>query len=551
MKVESRNLRIRQVNCFYNYAIGLDVNQVDLLSTAKALLKSGTVRSVCFSDLKAVYLDEHGELQLEWFRPQGRRWDNSWTVQFSESMPQNIAEDLILCLELAFHEQRIENDEAGQVPPYLRATLPPIVLENDDITLPVYPWLKLYEDGLMCICFQLDTTWDDLSEDDFISGIVNLFQRYFKSVWVDSTLQRIDGELLLLDAFEGSISIGGQGVVGRKARKLVKKMRLTARAAFEHSLSKEGRHFDLRGGQWFLHQIAGSEDQTEWEGTIDLCRSIYVNAVVSQVISTNDRKNGRVAGVLLWQGRPSISLMRFADQPKSKDQLFDMYGQSMSRILSRSVGMKDPPQLPPDLRLFNDYCLHGNRAVLLWTWLQPCLASDNSWDDPNIRTHLLGNQARAEHFEYHNIRIARACAIAEAPPSDEQLVYAYKTLASADAVIHKSSKAGEITDALEYLMTSAGTIGLIASGKEQARWYLDEGRYKAEKRRSRMDRWMTAVFGVVGAAGLADLVFRPLLQKTYPNWIDWFTGLVAFTAASFLIVFVAMSISAVNKIWTE
>lgn len=548
MAAKSKDLRVQQVNCFYNYAIGLDITQVDLLKTAKALLKSGTVRTVCFSDLKAVYLDEHGDLQVEWLRPQGRRWDNSWTVRFSDSLPQHAAEDLIFCLELAFHERRIEGEEARQVPPHIRAALPPVVLENDDLTLPVYPWLKLHADGLMCICFQLDTTWDDLSEEDFIGDVVNLFQRYFKSVWVDAALQRIDGELLLPDAFEGEISIGGQNIVDRQARKFVKKMRKTARTTLNNSLSMDGRRFDLHGDPWLLHQIAGSEGHAEWEGTIDLCRSIYANAVASQVVST-DYKN--VAGVQLWQGRPSISLMRFAGQPGTKEQLFDMYGQSMSRILMRSAGMNEPPQLPPDLRPFNDYCLHGNRAVLLWTWLRPPSESDNAWDNPHTRSHLLENQARAEHFEYHNIRIARACAIAEGPPSDEQLVYAYKTLGNAESVIHKSSQAGEITDALEYLMTAAGTRGLIASGKEQARWHLDEHRYKAEKRRSRMDRWLTVVFGIVGAAGLADLIFRPLLQTTYPGWVAWFTGLSAFAIASFLIVLLVMSISAFSKKWSE
>lgn len=549
MKTEPGNLHVQQVNCFYNYAIGLDVTKVDLLKTAKALLKAGIVRTVCFSDLKAIYLDERGEVKIEWLRPQGRRWDNSWTVRLSDSLPQYTANELSFCLEFAFHERRIEGDEARQAAPFLRAELPPVVLENDELNLPVYPSLKLHADGLMCISFQLDTRWDDLSEEDFIDDVVNLFQRYFKSVWVKAELQKIDGELLLPDVYESEISIGGQRVFDRKARKLVKKMQQTARTTLDDALSKEGRYFDLGGESWLLHQIAGSEDQIEWEGTIDLCRSIYANVVASLVVSTSHRKNDGVVGVQLWQGRPSISIMRFADQPKSKDQLFDKYGQSMSRVLLRSAGMSDTPQLPPDLRLFDDYCLHGNRAILLWTWLRSSGTSDNTWDDPNTRARIIESQARAEHFEYHNIRIARACAIAEDPPSDEQLVYAYETLAKASSVIHKSSQSGEITDALEYLMTAAGTTGLIASGKEQARWYLDERRYNAEKRRARMDRWLTAVFGVVGAAGLADLVLRPLIQATYPVWSDWFTGLAAFASASFLIVLFTMSISAFNKIW--
>lgn len=550
MNTQPKNLRIQQVNSFYNYAIGLDVTEVDLLKTGKALLKSGTVRTVCFSDLKAVYLDEDGDFQLEWLRPQGRRWDNSWTFKFSDSLPQHTAEDLIFCLELAFHERRIEGEDASQVAPHLRAALPPLVLENDDLTLPIYPWLKLHDDGLMCLCFQLDTAWDDLSEEDFIDNVVNLFQRYFKSVWVEASLQRKDIEQLLPEAFESEISIGGQRVVDRKTRKLTKKMRLDAKTKLDNSLSKEGRQFDFHGESWLLHQIAGSEDQAEWEGTIDLCRSIYANVVAAQVVSANCRRSDKVAGVQLWQGRPSISLMRFSGQPKSKDQLLNSYGQSMSRILMRSGGIDDAPPLPPDLRPFNDYCLHGNRGVLLWTWLRSSDESDNAWDNPDTRTYLLENQARAEHFEYHNIRIARACDIAADPLSAEQLVYAYKTLVNAESVLHRSSQAGEITDALDYLMNAVGTTGLIASGKEQARWYLDERRYNAEMRRSRVDRWLTAVFGIVGAAGLADLVFKPLLQTTYPCWVDWLAGLAGFAVASFLIVLLAMSISVFNKAWT-
>ncbi|HGZ6484944.1 TPA: hypothetical protein ACOLYF_000329 [Vibrio parahaemolyticus] len=549
METELGNLRVQQVNSFYNYAIGLDVTEVDLLKTGKELLDSGIVRAVCFSDLKALYLDESGEVQLEWLQPRGRRWDDSWTVQLSDSLPQSIADELICCLELAVHERRIEGDEAKQIAPYMRAALPPVVLENEDLTLPVYPWLKLHSDGLMCICFQLDTTWNELSEANFIVDVVNLFQRYFSAVWVEAGLQRIDGEMLLPNAFEGQISIGGQSINDRKTRKLIKKMRETARMTLESSLSKEGRSFELNGEFWHLHQIAGTEDEAEWEGTIDLCRSIYVNAISSHIISICDGKTKRGSVAQLWQGRPSISLMRFSDQPASKDKLFDKYSRSMSRILMRATGMSDTPPLPPDLRPFDDYCLHGNRAILLWTWLRPSSAPENAWDNPNTRSQIFENQARAEHFEYHNIRIARACAIAEAPLSDAHLVYAYETLAKANSVIHKSSQAGEVTDALEYLLTAAGTTGLIPSGKEQARWYLDERRYKAEKLRSRVDRWLTVVFGLVGAAGLADLIFRPLLQSTYPEWGDWFAGLAAFVISSFLIVLLSIVISALNKVW--
>lgn len=480
MSPRRRPLQVKQVNCFYNYTLGLDYTEVDLLRTAATLLKSGLARTVCFSDLKAVYLDEKGDAQVEWIRPTGRAWDNRWSVKFSQALPSYVVEELIFCLELSFHEQHIEGVEAKQVPPHLRAALPPVVLEHEDLSLPIYPWLKLHADGIICLSFQLDTTWEGLNEQDFIQDIVNLFQRYFDQIWVHADIQRMDAEQLIPDAFEGDVAIGGQDVVGRKARKLVKEMRKKAQGVLDASLGQDARRFDMHGGKWNLHPIAGSEDQKDWEATIDLCRSIYANAV-AQVTALPGKKVKHAPSIQMWQGRPSISLMRFKNQPKSKDILLTEFGPSLSRILMRSGSIADPPPLPRDLRAFEDYSFHGNRAILLWTWLRLEGSPNDAWTDGNTRAQLLENQARAEHVEYHNMRVARACATASYPPSDRSLVHAYRTLTNAASVIHQSSQAGEITDALEFLMHASGTLGLIDSGKEQARWHLEERRYRNEK----------------------------------------------------------------------
>ncbi|SDL23064.1 hypothetical protein SAMN05192555_103138 [Franzmannia pantelleriensis] len=551
MKPRPTKLQVHQVNCFYNYTAGLDVMDVDLLKTATNLLKSGMVQTVCFSDLKCVYLDAEGAVQLEWLRPQGRQWDSRWTVKFSENLPDYTAKDLIFCLELSFHEQRIEGAEARQLPPHLRAALPPVVLERDDWTLPIHPWLKLYSDGIIVISFQLDTTWSNLDEADFIQEVVNLFQNYFNRVWVQADLQRMDAEQIIPCAYERELSIGGQGVIGRKSQKLVKELRRKGRAVLDDSLRKEGQTFEIDGKYWVLHQIAGSEDQAKWEATIDLCRSIYVSAVAGLAVARDRKKGKRPARVQLWQGRPSISLMRFVDQPDSKEKLLKEFGPSISRVLSRSAEIVATPDLPPDMRPFEDYCFHGNRALLLWTWLRATDTPDDAWEDANTQTHILENQARAEHFEYHNLRIARACATASSPPSDEHLIEAYEVLAGAESVIHHSSQAGEITDALYYLLAASGTTGLVESGKEQARWHLDERRYRTEKKRAQIDRWLAGVFGFVGVAGLADLVVQPFLTGAFPDRGDAWTGLTAFALSLVVVGFLTAIIWVTNKLRRE
>jgi len=541
------HFRIDQANVFYNYTIGLRVTDVDLVKTASNLLNSGLTRAVFLSDLKYLYVDDHARIKLELVQQEGRRWDPGWKVSFGPDVPQAAATELAYSMGLLFHERRIEGSKPGEVALYLRAALPPIVLQSDGLTLPLYAWVKVFSDGIVILSFQLDATWDGIDEESWISTIVNLFRRYFDAVWVDERVQRLDAKQLLPNAFDDEMTIAGSHIGGRKVKKLVKKMRRRSQAFLDEALDGEGREFEIGNEPWILHEVAGSKQQEDWEASIDLCRSEYASAVAGLIISGSQREPASVSDVLLWEGRPSVSLIRFQKQPASKDTLLVEFGPSMSRILMRAAGIDHPPELPPDLRLFGDYCFHGNRAVLLWTWLRADGAPHDAWEDRTTHDALSENQVRAEHFEYHNMKVARACAIAGAPPSDRHLVEAYETLTLAEDAIHHSSRAGEVSDALAYLMSAVGTSGLVPSGKEKARWHLDERRYRIEAKRARADRWLGFVFGLVGAAGLADLVLKPYLVARYPDFGSGTTGLISFALAALAVGLLAVLLSLINR----
>lgn len=543
------SLKIQQVNCFYNYTIGLDITEVDLLKTAVKLISSGVATSVFFSDMKIFYLDEKNKLQVDMLHPEGRQWDSSWSITFKEKAPKKSIKESIFCLDLSFHERQIETPNSQ--PHHLRASLPPIVLERNESLLPVYPWLKVYADGIMSISFQLDTQWEDLDEIDFINDLVNLYQRYFDRIWIQAEIQRIDGKHIPAEAFEMEMSIGGHRIFNDKADQIATEMRRKSEIALEKSLMQEGDFFDLGGQSWCLHQIAGSEEQDKWEATLDLCRSIYTNAIVSLIAVKTHKKHAYKATALLWQGRPSISLVRFSEQPEDKKELLDKFGKSISRIMMRSASVESPPPPPCDLRPIPDFCFHGNRSILLWTWLKAQHEPNNAWDDRNTRSRLLNNQARAEHFEYHNMRIAKACSTANSVSSDEDLIYAYATLTNAEAMVQQSSQVGEVVDALKYLIDATGTTNLITSAKENARWRLDERRFRQEKKRYNIDRWLTIMFGLVGAAGLGDLVFKPLLKYIYSDLPPSITGLAAFLLAVFFMIISTLPIWAFNHLWKK
>ncbi len=541
-------LRIDQANVFYNYTLGFESTRIDLVKTAGKLLKKGITRAVFFSDFKCLYTDAQAEVQFEWIQPKGRQWDSNWKIRFGSEVPAAAATELIYAIELSFHEQRIEGREARQIAPYLRASLPPIVLEEDDLTLPIFASVKLFADGIAILSFQLDTTWDGVDEDYFISNIVNLYQCYFKSIWVDSRVQRLDAEELLPIAFQDDMSIAGNPLSGRKTKQLLRKMRRESRELLNKALDDQGRRFDIGNEEWILHEIAGSKDQGSWESTMDLCRSEYANTLSGLVIPSRDNRKLRARSTFVWQGRPSVSLMRFREQPATKIELLSRFAPSLSRILMRSTAVDTSSDLPPDLRPFGDYCFHGNRALLLWTWLRPDETPANVWDDPETRAALAENQARSEHVEYHNMRTARACAWAQSPPSDDHLREAYKTLSVTDDVIHQSSQAGEISDALAYLMAEFGTLKLVSSGKEAARWHLDELRYRSDRSRNRVNRWLAFVFGLVGTAGLADFAILPYLVTVWPDLSREIAPIVAFGVAGLIVLLIASFIWFFNRI---
>jgi hypothetical protein len=537
----NKPLKINQANAFYNYVLGFDSTNVDLLNTAVNFLKEGVSTSVFFSDFKYMYHDQSGKRQIEIIKRKGRDFDSNWELDFND-VPENIAVELLRACEIAFHENSIYNEHLS----YIRVALPPVFLESDNLPLPLIASVKIYSDGLAILSFQLDATWDQLDEESFLSDIVNIYKYYFKSIWVDSTLQKLDAKVSLENAFEDEFSIGGKSFTSWKIKRLIKKCKRESKQYLDESLEVEGTSFNLGGVDWQLHQIVGTDNNESMELNLELCRSIYCNAISSLLVSEQNQ-NKSSFGHFMWQGRPSITLLRFEGQPEFKEELLRDFSHSMSKILLRADKTVDAFELPSDLRVFDDFCLHANRAIFLWTWLKSEESTQNVWDDENTTPKLFESQTRVEHIEYYNMKVARACTMAQKPLTSDDLLYAYSVLASTDSMIHQSSKSGEIIDTLIYLMEQFGTTGLVDSSKESARFHLDEFKYKSDRARNRGDSRLSFIFGLVGAASLAQFAVHPFVIKTWPSFSEILGPIVSFLISGTLIMSITTILWLINR----
>ncbi|HFS8461767.1 TPA: hypothetical protein ACH2LV_003461, partial [Vibrio cholerae] len=325
----------------------------------------------------------------------------------------------------------------------------------------------------------------------------------------------------------------------------IRKMKSDSQEVLDKSLKVTGQYFHLGGCDWELHQIAGTEDNDSWESTIEQCRSIYINSISSLLVSP-EKVGKEPYFSFIWQGRPSISLMRYEDQPETKRELYSDFSRSISKILLRSESIVNLPDLPPDLRPFDDFSLHANRAVLLWGWLKSKHEPLNAWDDPNTCSKVYENQARTEQIEYHNMNIARACSWAQRPTNSNYLLDAYETLAISNSLIHHSSNSGEVTEALSYLIHAFGTASLVEPSKEAARYHLDELKYNSDRARSRSDSWLTFVFGLVGTTSLADFAIHPFVKEWWPTLNSIHSPLVSFGISGGIILLVVIVVWLVN-----
>lgn len=535
-------LELNQSNVFYNYSLGLESAKVDLAKTAAKLLKSGISKSVFFSDYKFIYIDELGKTQVEVIKPEGRDWDSNWELKFDSNIPKTIIADLMSSFEIAFHENRISHDSEL----YLRASLPPLILEDEYSQIPLFASVKIYADGIAILSFQFDATWEGINENDFISDVINMYRRYFKSIWIDAKIQTIDADIALKNAFEDTFSFAETYITRRKIKRLIREMKKDSQKILDNAFNVDGKHFNLGDQDWSLHQIAGTEDNDSWESTLELCRSMYSNVVSSIIVSYEKSKINKF-NKFIWQGRPSVSLLRFKNQPQNKKELFQNFSSSMIKILLRVNVLEKNPDLPPDLRMFEDYCLHANRSIFLWTWLRPNGSSDDIWDDPDTCAKLFENQARAEKIEYYNMRFARACAWAHDPLTDSHLLNAYEILVNSERLIHHSSNIGEVSDAISYLVETFGTKSLIPSAKEAARFYLDEIKYKSDAIKNRSSRWLGFVFGLVGVTSFAEFAIYPIIQEIWPTLSKTITPILSFGISVILLLFFIIIILGINK----
>lgn len=537
------DLVINQANLFYNYTLGFDITSLNLLKTAGNLLNSGMACCVFFSDFKCLYLDDDNKITYVQLTPKGRNWDASWEIEFSEEVPKHILTDLMSSAEISFHENRFVNDFDS----YIRASLPPVVLEKNNERYVLYPGVKIHANGVSILYFQFDGTWGGIDNESFLSTFVNLYQIYFDDIWIDSKLQYMDGEVVLENGFDDLFAIGGDYIDERKVSKLKKKMRGDSRKVLAESLSNKGQVFSFGDDiEWNLHKVAGTETDRKWESTVDICRSIYSNSISTVLVPKNKHDKVKSYGYM-WQGRPSVSLLRFYNQPDNKIELIKRFSFSMNDILNRSNINKKDSVLPTDLRKFSDYCLHSNRSIYLWTWLKHAQDSDNVWDEPDTLSKISENQARVEQVEYHNMCVSRACSWAHNPPRDQFLFESYNVLANFNNDIHHSSISGEVSDALAYMIKSFGTESLINPAKEMARFRLDEMKYKSDSVRNHSNYWLTFVFGLVGVTSFAEFVINPLILKESPNIDKVISPIISFGISVMVVLIISLVIWVVTK----
>lgn len=531
---QPEHFKIRQSNVFYNYSMGLSVMDIDLLKAGTTIIELGLAQSVFFSDKTFLYCDKNGEKHFKFGKSQAD------IIDCLSSEDDSIMQDYLIFYDLVKEESHLYSNQRH----YLRVSLPPIVLEDEDYgQYIIYVLLKIYSNGIAILSFQFDARWNDINESDFIKDVVNLYSRTWHKVWIDKLVQKIDGEVYAnRQAFDNIFVVAGNEINVKGKRTIIKKLKEDGLSNLDKSLHySQGHEFSFAGKKKMLYQLAGT-DGKDTDNAFELCVHMYFNIVAKIIDSISD--DSVDAYTFTWEGRPSISLMHFANQVKDRQELEEKFSNSIRKILNRSSVAIDESNHLKNLRWYGDHSFYGNRSILLWIKLD----SGNDSDENFLFRNVLSHQARVEQIEFYNMLLARACAWCADPETEEHLFNAYDILINKEKAIHHSSQSGEIVQTISYLIDQFGTNLLIEPAKESAVFHLDELKYRSDLVKGRKMQWMTLTFGLVGATSFAEFIVYPLVKNLYSEYLRAdFLPLLSFFSTLGLIVVVLGVASLINK----
>jgi hypothetical protein len=446
-----RGLILTTWNIYHTYSTFLRTPVHDLREAAAQLINSGLATLAYLRDGNVWGRGGAGQINVK-RRPYAAEGTFKIPSQLARALDSYELECLGQAVWMDIAERYLLGDPRDYVPEYVRAFLTEIQVENENKTVHIYPQVKLYENGVVLTEFRVLSGEAEVDVQSFIDDHLNLFRKVPKTAAVPPGLMKLYARHAWMSSAES---------VGQREGILTYLQRIEAWIDSKTSTVASGDfHFpivDLATLEF--------EDRKEEIPPLSLrfLAEMVETAVVEVLFRTSPDKfvsgGPQLSASLIggfWSGRPSVYILRYKNQPRKSPEIHTLYASDLARIANRSAIPPQPDKiesdLGPNLRQFEDYLLHFNKAGFLWVWSRGGLREEIQTPNANFGQQIYDKQIQVEFVEYlyaahrqleeasfqHDVRI-------------EDIVTKHADLGILEESVLETSHFGELTDFFRHV----------------------------------------------------------------------------------------------------
>lgn len=506
-----------------------------------------------------------------------REHENHATINFPDGLTGLAQLGVQSALLHRFSERKVLTSIDGSHHQYLRAFLSPFLVGFGSSDLLVQAELKLYKVGVFTLTLTVDTPEDGIGVPALVERYVNLFARWADRVHVPTGVAVLGSSSVLLNkshedkrargiavgtaALHRKVGVRGSATIDVAGTPL---SFFPAHMSVEEilaALAEEERREpggtgpgpDSQGtpeagagegantvppdetadGAAATDNATVSPPESAADGGADdqsrasfILSDIFENlAFALQVVLDPPRdgkeyirhgpKSSSLQRGTHWHARPLVVIKKFDDQPTTASEIRERFrgelGSIMGRV-ARAPARVVATQMTDSLRLFEDHTLHVNSALTLCVFAARHPASPREYPE---FCSVFDVACAVEMIDYYPARIGQLIGSLSDAKTMKAVRDIRAELTNVEATARVVFRSGELRDALSSGWNALGVPAMMVEAREKTALQVEVLAEANAERSGAQNMMLTVVFGVLGAAGIADVVVRPIWEALF------------------------------------
>lgn len=507
-------MRITEWRIWHTFSSYYLENITDLRLLGKGLLKHRFAHAIINSSGEAFYL-RNGKIIVKNLNLTSVTGQSYGTVNLPKTSDNYLQYCLIQGSNMLFQEINVLSESYREKVDYIRCYLLPCYIQIKDNQHLLFPQLKIYENGIYILSFQLSPPEEEINLNQFIDSYVNLSQCRIDNMGIPPDIIKLAHKYVVFNELTGIFS----------KRKLHTALLNSNKEIDEHSVSIDSFGFSLKvcPYKYYFDQYDVDITLNSLKDIITISLTQVLDELVIMMFNPPFRhRNYQFSPGNYWRGRPIIYILSFEEQPSTSTDILLNFDEDIMRILARTSGDSlelERHGLPQNYRLFNDYTSHFNEALSLFIFSKKGLIVGPDLLNHNNERVLLDKEVFQEAIIFNQMThmkyIERSTLSLESQSFFSSELLNISTLESLSIDI---SPYGELTK----MYLEANSIFKIDDTRNRIEHNLRIRSEDLQQKRENLTRkfgWLiTMFFGVIGSISLAEKIIGPF-WKHYNLWM--------------------------------